>query len=281
MRRFPFAYFMLVVLSCSVFVHRYRDVDAMIRGDCVRELGYWIKTYHETFLEPHYLRYCGWMLSDKAPKTRLPAIVFLKDVLQDPQASTVFVPGLRQFLERFRPRIMDIARRDIDRRNREEATQVLVEGAVQALFGEEEETEGAILPMIVNESEVIRDSVAKYFVHVWQSAAEELTSEEADATAKSQAQLKSLAQLLCKALDGADARSNETSFTEDHMRLMGQLGPWYKREIANSAIAEIDGVHRVALAIEALTGVDDWSNDILSVRDMHSRLPRRRLTGAD
>jgi hypothetical protein len=108
----------------SVFAHRYRDVDAIIRSDCIRELGYWVKTYHETFLEPHYLRYCGWMLSDKVARTRLPSLIFLKDVLEDPKAGTVYVAGLRPFLERFRPRLIDMSKRDVDKRNREEAAQV-------------------------------------------------------------------------------------------------------------------------------------------------------------
>lgn len=51
--------------SCfSVFVHRYRDADAGIRADCVREMGIWLKRHPAHFLEGNYLRYVGWVLSD-------------------------------------------------------------------------------------------------------------------------------------------------------------------------------------------------------------------------
>jgi hypothetical protein len=50
---------------CSVFVHRYRDVEAVIRTECIRELGLWIIKYPDRFLDDIYLRYLGWQLSDK------------------------------------------------------------------------------------------------------------------------------------------------------------------------------------------------------------------------
>jgi len=49
----------------SVFVHRYRDVEAIIRAECIRELGLWITKYPDRFLDDIYLRYLGWQLSDK------------------------------------------------------------------------------------------------------------------------------------------------------------------------------------------------------------------------
>lgn len=50
---------------CSVFVHRYRDSDPIIRMECIRELGIWILKFPDSYLDPQYLRYLGWMLSDK------------------------------------------------------------------------------------------------------------------------------------------------------------------------------------------------------------------------
>lgn len=51
--------------NVSIFAHRYRDIDAAIRQDCIRELGKWVQQNPNTFLDSKYLRYFGWMLSDK------------------------------------------------------------------------------------------------------------------------------------------------------------------------------------------------------------------------
>lgn len=48
----------------AVFMHRYRDAEAIIRMECIRSLGVWMSTLPEYFLEGNYLRYIGWMLTD-------------------------------------------------------------------------------------------------------------------------------------------------------------------------------------------------------------------------
>lgn len=57
--------------SLRVFVHRYRDSDAGIRADCVREMGVWLKRHPVYFLEGNYLRYVGWVLSDTVSSAAL------------------------------------------------------------------------------------------------------------------------------------------------------------------------------------------------------------------
>lgn len=54
----------------GIFVHRYRDTNETIRGDCIMELGNWVVTYPEVFLDNAYLRYLGWVLSDKVIKKK-------------------------------------------------------------------------------------------------------------------------------------------------------------------------------------------------------------------
>jgi len=49
----------------GVFVHRYRDHVPDIRATCLQELGVWMRSDPETFLNDGYLKYLGWMLSDK------------------------------------------------------------------------------------------------------------------------------------------------------------------------------------------------------------------------
>lgn len=49
----------------SVFVHRCRDVEAIIRTECIKHLGEWMEQYPSYFLDNNYLRYIGWLLNDK------------------------------------------------------------------------------------------------------------------------------------------------------------------------------------------------------------------------
>ncbi|CAJ0851497.1 21205_t:CDS:2 [Entrophospora sp. SA101] len=54
----------------SVFMHRYRDVEPVIRSECIKELGVWVIKHPDYFLNDTYIRYLGWQLSDKSPLTR-------------------------------------------------------------------------------------------------------------------------------------------------------------------------------------------------------------------
>jgi cohesin complex subunit SA-1/2 len=92
----------------SVFVHRYRDVDPRIRTECVEALGSWIWLLPQVYMEPEYLRYLGWMLSDLVPSTR-------QEVLR--QLARVFkrdAQKLGHFIDRFRPRLIEMATKDSD-----------------------------------------------------------------------------------------------------------------------------------------------------------------------
>lgn len=92
----------------TVFVHRYRDVDPRIRTECVEALGNWIWSLPTVFMEPGYLRYLGWMLSDTNAPTR-------QEVLK--QLAKVFKRDAQQlghFIDRFRPRLIEMASRDAE-----------------------------------------------------------------------------------------------------------------------------------------------------------------------
>ena len=94
----------------SVFVHRYRDVDAHIRVDCVTYLSQWTWTYHEEFLNGQHLRYLGWVLSDSSPQTRLHVVRDIQRLYKDDNK----IGALRQFTDKFRPRMVEMATRDGD-----------------------------------------------------------------------------------------------------------------------------------------------------------------------
>jgi cohesin complex subunit SA-1/2 len=92
----------------TVFVHRYRDVDPRIRTECVEALGYWIWELPTIFMTPEYLRYLGWMLTDTSHSVRHEVLkqlgrMFKRDASQ-----------LGHFIDRFRPRLVEIATKDLD-----------------------------------------------------------------------------------------------------------------------------------------------------------------------
>ncbi|KAL1840222.1 hypothetical protein VTJ49DRAFT_705 [Mycothermus thermophilus] len=92
----------------TVFVHRYRDIDPKIRTECVEALGTWIWLLPTFFMEPEYLRYLGWMLSDISPQTRHEVLKQLARILKRDAEK------LGHFIDRFRPRLVEIATRDAD-----------------------------------------------------------------------------------------------------------------------------------------------------------------------
>lgn len=92
----------------TVFVHRYRDIDARIRTECVEALGTWIWLLPTFFMEPEYLRYLGWMLSDPTPQTRQEVLKQLARILKRDAEK------LGHFIDRFRPRLVEMATKDAD-----------------------------------------------------------------------------------------------------------------------------------------------------------------------
>ncbi|RDL39778.1 Uncharacterized protein BP5553_04118 [Venustampulla echinocandica] len=92
----------------TVYVHRYRDVDPKIRTECVEALGNWILTLPSFFLEGQYLRYMGWMLSDTHAAMRHEVLKQLEKIMKDPNS----IGGMHHFIERFRPRMVEMASRD-------------------------------------------------------------------------------------------------------------------------------------------------------------------------
>lgn len=145
------------MLDCFevVFVHRYRDIDARIRTECVEALGSWIWVLPTVFMEPEYLRYLGWLLSDVVPTTR-------QEVLK--QLSRVFkrdASKLGHFIDRFRPRLMEMATQDLDVSVRVAAIGV-IEALAEAGMLEPDEID-AIGKLIFDSEPRIRKAIVKFF----------------------------------------------------------------------------------------------------------------------
>ncbi|KNC48890.1 uncharacterized protein AMSG_04634 [Thecamonas trahens ATCC 50062] len=93
-------------LFSTIFVHRYRDSVGLLRAKSIAALGEWIAGYPKIFLEPSYLKYLGWTLSDKDANVRLAALKALRGLYDDSNAIT----ALSSFTERFRGRILEMAK---------------------------------------------------------------------------------------------------------------------------------------------------------------------------
>ncbi|KAI0458013.1 hypothetical protein F5B21DRAFT_462582 [Xylaria acuta] len=91
-----------------VFVHRYRDIDPKIRAECIEALGTWVCNLPTVYMSPEYLRYLGWLLSDVNVTTRLEVLKQLARVLKRDAEK------LAHFIDRFRPRLVEMATRDAE-----------------------------------------------------------------------------------------------------------------------------------------------------------------------
>lgn len=110
------------------FVHRFKDVDENIRSLAISYLLDWIENNPDYFFKVTFLKYFGWLLSDSSNSVRLQVIRSLHDLIKfsnKRNKNTVDNAALRQFFERFKHRMLEIAGRDIDIQVRLTSVQVL------------------------------------------------------------------------------------------------------------------------------------------------------------
>ncbi|XP_026186093.1 cohesin subunit SA-2 [Mastacembelus armatus] len=88
----------------GVFVHRYRDRLSEIRAACIEELGMWLKTDPEDFLNDKCLKYLGWTLHDKQSPVRLQCVRALQGLYQEKE----FIGRLELFTSRFKERMLSM-----------------------------------------------------------------------------------------------------------------------------------------------------------------------------
>ncbi|KAF7585816.1 hypothetical protein BBP40_010058 [Aspergillus hancockii] len=104
-----------------VFVHRYRDIDPILRSACMAALGQWIRSYREYFFEGQFLRYFGWMLSDTVAETRLVVVNQLRSLYENKDN----IAGMRSYTGRFRQRMVEMAAHDADIKVRASAIELV------------------------------------------------------------------------------------------------------------------------------------------------------------
>ncbi|XP_030251378.1 cohesin subunit SA-1 isoform X2 [Sparus aurata] len=88
----------------GVFVHRYRDLLPEIRAACIEELGVWLRTNPEDFLNDGCLKYLGWTLYDKQSPVRLQCVLALQGLYREKD----FIGRLEFFTSRFKERMLSM-----------------------------------------------------------------------------------------------------------------------------------------------------------------------------
>lgn len=109
----------------TTFIHRFKDIDPIIRADSMSSLGEWMDIYPEFFFKVTYLKYLGWVLSDENNQVRVQVVKTLVKLLKN--RTVAIGSGLRQFLERFKGRVIEIAAHDVDVHVRLSSINLLVE----------------------------------------------------------------------------------------------------------------------------------------------------------
>ncbi|GES75247.1 cohesin subunit [Rhizophagus clarus] len=140
----------------GVFIHRYRDVEAIIRAECVKELGVWIIKYPDRFLEDKVTRYLGWQLSDKSPVARIEAIKSLSRLY----INETFISGLRNFTERFKPRLIEMASRESELGVRTTTISLLTQIYRSGLLDDEDRDDLSLL--IYSDLSKVRKAIAPF-----------------------------------------------------------------------------------------------------------------------
>lgn len=140
------------------FVHRFKDVDEIIRSDSVLHLSTWINNYPEYFLKVTYLKYFGWLLSDTSNIVRSQVLKVLPNIMSI-HSKKIDNAAVRQFFERFRQRILDIALKDVDLEVRLYSINILREVAILGYLEDDEVL--AISSLIFNDNDIKVSSHSK------------------------------------------------------------------------------------------------------------------------
>ncbi|KAK4504662.1 hypothetical protein PRZ48_002623 [Zasmidium cellare] len=161
----------------TIFIHRYRDIDANIRRDCVEALGDWIAILPDQFFDGNHLRYLGWLLSDEHASVRAEVLKQLHRFYGDSNK----LGGLKTFTERFRPRLVEIGTSDADIHVRISGLELLDLLRENDLL-EPDDTD-MVGRLVFHDDPKIRKAVARFFAasvkDLYDSKVEELGGEEA------------------------------------------------------------------------------------------------------
>ncbi|RKP19578.1 hypothetical protein ROZALSC1DRAFT_22171 [Rozella allomycis CSF55] len=117
----------------AVFIQRYRDVDFHIRSCCISELSKWVDLKPNLFSDSNNLRYFGWFLSDPEYLVRNSCLNGVNYLMKKQER----VVGFRSWIERFRNRIIEIAKEDDHELNRITAIEIIKFSYLNGMISDE------------------------------------------------------------------------------------------------------------------------------------------------
>ncbi|KAI7816531.1 hypothetical protein BC939DRAFT_468717 [Gamsiella multidivaricata] len=228
----------------SVYVLRCRDVDPLVRLDCVHELGEWMMVNPEQFIAQTYLGYVGWGLSDKAAAVRLEALKVLAKLYEIENQPS----ALRQFTPRFTDRFIGMAIGESDTSARLGAIRVVT--LIHKRGQLEEADQVKLSALIFGANARVRKSLAKFIkAHVWEDEVEARIADcellvssaqgESKIVRKDWVELKSLANFFVK-VGKEVGDENESAAQGEHLK------------VAGTRLFDETKIGRIALAVEAL-----------------------------
>ncbi|KAI8144507.1 hypothetical protein BJV82DRAFT_667711 [Fennellomyces sp. T-0311] len=212
----------------GVFIHRSRDVESVIRMECIKELCVWIQQYTAYFVQNQYLRYFGWALNDNSASVRSES---LKAITRLHQVESI-VEKLEFFTQRFKERMEEMALYDIDLSVRLHAIELCY-----ILFQQKHEwisdnTRNNLMNLVFVENERLQKTVAPFVKAVMDTKILDPMMEETEraleamnvnstsdhptteaSVQKTWISLKCLANFLVERV--ASERANDNSVTED------------------------------------------------------------------
>ncbi|KAI3614191.1 mitotic cohesin complex [Moniliophthora roreri] len=169
----------------GVFIHRYRDLDPVIRAECISFLSTFFSVLPSHFAaNSNYLRYVGWVLSDSAAQVRLAAVKALQAVYDtagikgqkrkktvgaagnNKDTGGVSLSALSHFTTRFLPRLLEIAQFDVDVAVRVAVMGVL--GCVDEIGLLSDSDRNRLGTMVFSDEPRIRKGVGKFVSGVWE-----------------------------------------------------------------------------------------------------------------
>ncbi|EJD51835.1 hypothetical protein AURDEDRAFT_82703 [Auricularia subglabra TFB-10046 SS5] len=232
----------------GVFVHRCRDHHSEIRAECMHALGTWLKIYSAHFLEGSYLRYVGWLLSDADTHVRLEAVKSLVALYSKDD----YIVTLRNFTERFKGRLLEMARSDTELSIRVASIQVLCTIDAHSLLEDEHRDQLCIL--VFDQEARIRKAISAFVRGIWtEDVGSRLSGRKAAQKDKQRAGVKSLAALLVAWSKAVQSQTKGPSERDEDE-------PSTSRDVALLVSPLQKG--RIALAVEGLwdevAAVSDW-----------------------
>lgn len=97
----------------TTVVFRYRDVDAVIRQECLKYLGEWMLVYPDFFFQPAYLCYFGYLLSDPSDIVRTEVTRVIEKLYRNANSASLTMDiRFRQFTEKFKTQMINMSWKD-------------------------------------------------------------------------------------------------------------------------------------------------------------------------